>query len=372
VAAAAPGLTVRLDYVSESTLPSTEANAVHVAQMCDAFAGLGCEVTLHARAGGPGDIRAQYGLRNRFAIRLDGKAAHRLWLLARRLRLGGTRDTIFFGRRLPSLARLARSGLPTGFELHHPPRTARQEERLRDLVAAPRFLGLVVISERLREEALRRLSGLDPARVLVAPDGVRADLVRVPRLRDGEGPVRAVYCGSFHAGKGADTVLAAAALAPEVAFDLIGGSPEQVARARATAGANVTLLGHLPHDETQRRLAGYDLALAPYAAVVRGAQTPEHESLADWMSPLKIFEYAAAGLPIVTSDLPVLREILEPGRDAAMTPPGDAEALACAVRELARDPQQRLRLAQSAHDRLATHTWENRAARILEFLRAAL
>jgi glycosyltransferase involved in cell wall biosynthesis len=159
---------------------------------------------------------------------------------------------------------------------------------------------------------------------------------------------------------------------PDVAFDLIGGSPEQVAQARARAGANVTLLGHLPHDETQRRLAGYDLALAPYAAVVRGAQTPEHESLADWMSRLKIFVYMAGGLPIVTSDLPVLREILEPARDACMTPPGDAEALARAVRELARDPEQRLRLALSAHERLGAYTWENRAARILEFLRAGL
>jgi glycosyltransferase involved in cell wall biosynthesis len=363
---------VHLHYVSASTLPSAEANAVHVAQMCDAFAGLDCEVTLHALPGGPGDVRAQYGLRHRFAIRLDGKLGHRLWLLARRLRLGGARDTLYFGRRLPSLTRLARSGLPTGFELHHPPRTPAQERRLRDLVAAPRFLGLVVISERLRDEALRRLPGLDPARVLVAADGVRADLVRTPRLRAGDGPVRAVYCGSFHAGKGADTVLAAAARVPEVAFDLIGGSPEQVAHARSLASANVTLLGHLPHDETQRRLAGYDLALAPYAAVVRGAQTPEHESLADWMSPLKIFEYMAAGLPIVTSDLPVLREILEPGRDACMTPPGDAQALADAVRALAQDPQQRLRLAQSAHERLGSHTWDNRAARILEFLQSGM
>ena len=361
---------MHLAYVSASTLPSAEANAVHVAQMCDAFAGQGCAVTLHAMPGGPGDLRAQYGLRHDFAIRLDGKFGHRLWLLAQRLRLGGARDTIYFGRRLPSLTRLARSGLPTGFELHHPPRTPTQERRLRELVAAPRFLGLVVISERLRDEALRRLPRLDPARVLVAPDGVRADLVRAPRLRAGDGPVRAVYCGSFHAGKGADTVLAAAALAPDVAFDLIGGSPAQVAQARAVAGANVTLLGHLPHDETQRRLADYDLALAPYAAVVRGAQTPEHESLADWMSPLKIFEYMAAGLPIVTSDLPVLREILAPGRDASMTSPGDAAALADAVRELARDPAQRLRLAQSAHERLGSHTWDNRAARSLEFLNA--
>ena len=360
---------MKLVYVSASTLPSAEANAVHVAQMCDAFAGLGCQVELHALRGGAGELRKAYGLRHDFSIRLDGKLAHRLWLYSRTLRPGDPRDTIYFGRRLAPLARLARAGLPTGFELHHPPRTPKQEERLRKLVAGRRFLGLVVISERLREEMLRRLPQLDPAQVLVAHDGVRADLVREPRLHEREGPVRAVYCGSFHAGKGADTVLWAATQLPEVEFDLIGGSPEQVAEAQARAGANVVLLGHLPHDETQRRLADYDIALAPYSSVVRGAHTPGHESLSDWMSPLKIFEYMAAGLPIVSSDLPVLREILEPGRDALMTPPGDAKALGRAVRELAIDPGQRLRLARSAHARLASHTWDNRAARILEFLR---
>ena len=347
---------MKLVYVSASTLPSAEANAVHVAQMCDAFAGQGCAVELHGLRGGAGDVRRQYGLRHDFAIRLHGKLAHRLWLYSRTLGPREARDTIYFGRRLAPLARLSEAGLPTGFELHHPPRTPRQEARLRKLVAGKRFLGLVVISDCLRVEMLRRLPQLDPARVLVAHDGVRCDLVREPKLREGEGPARAVYCGSFHAGKGADTVLRAAAQLPQVQFDLMGGSPEQVAEAKTQAGANVSLLGHLPHDEAQRRMAGYDIALAPYAAVVCGAHTPGHESLSDWMSPLKLFEYMAAGLPIVSSDLPVLREILEPGRDALMTAPGDVDALVAAVRALALDA------------RLGSHTWDNRAARILKFL----
>lgn len=361
-----------LVYLSASTLPSAEANAVHVAQMCDAFASLGCAVSLRAARGGAGSVARHYDLRQPFAIRFEGHLRHRAWLLGRELgRWPRQQTTLYFGRRPLSLARLARAGYPTGLELHHPPRSAKQAAAVAGIVAAPRFLGLVVISEQLRGELLSRLPQLDPQHVLVAHDGVRADRIRAPRWGAGDA-VRAVYCGSFHPGKGVETILAAAALVPEVQFDLIGGEPAQIDAVRRQAPANLRFLGHQPHDETQHRLGDYDLALAPYGTVVRGAKTPANESLAAWMSPLKIFEYMAAGLPIVTSDLTVLREILVPGYSALMPPPDDPVALAHAVRRLAADPGLRLQLAQAAQQQLRTFTWENRAASILAFLRAGL
>lgn len=363
----------RLVYVSASTLPSAEANAVHVAQMCDAFASLGCTVSLRAARGGAGSVARHYDLHQPFAIRFEGRLRHRAWLLGHEFGrwLPRQQTTMYFGRRPLSLARLARAGYPTGLELHHPPRSAKQAAAVAGIVTAPRFLGLVVISEQLRGELLSRLPQLDPQRVLVAHDGVRADRIRTPQLRTG-GAVRAVYCGSFHPGKGVETILAAAARVPEVQFDLIGGEPGQIEAMRQQAPANLRLLGHQPHDETQRRLGDYDIALAPYGTVVRGAKTPAHESLAAWMSPLKIFEYMAAGLPMVTSDLTVLREILVPGQSALMPPPDDPVALAHAVRALAADPALRLRLAKAAQQQLQTFTWENRAASILAFLHAGL
>lgn len=362
-----------LVYVSASTLPSAEANAVHVAQMCDAFAGLGCAVTLRARRGEGGDVAAEYDLRHRFPIRFETAATHKLWLLGRRAVRWRAADsgTRYYGRRLLSLARLALWGYPTGVELHHPPRTPRQSAALAALVASPGFLGLVAISERLRAELLLRLPQLDSARILVAHDGVRADRIREPKQTAGE-PLRAVYCGSFHAGKGVEAILSAAALVPEVDFDLIGGEPAQIEALRPRAPANVRFRGRMSHHDTQLRLAEYDIALAPYGALVRGVKTPEHESLASWMSPLKIFEYMGAGLPIVTSDLPVLREILQPGETALMPKPDDPVELAGAIRRLAADNALRLQLTRAAQLRLRNHTWENRAARILDFLDAGL
>lgn len=363
----------RLVYVSASILPSSEANAVHVAQMCDALAGLGCEVSLRAARGDPGSVSEQYGLRHSFQLCFESPTTHKLWMFGRRLsrRSKDGANTIYYGRKLAALARIAGWGYPTGLELHHPPRTQRQSAALSDFVAASGFLGLVVISERLRAEMLARLPGLDPAQVLVAHDGVRSDLIIEPRLQSGQ-TVRAVYCGSFHTGKGMETLLPAAALVPEVAFDIIGGESAQIAVLSAQAPPNVRFLGRMTYAESQRRLPGYDLALAPYGAVVRGVKTPQHESLASWMSPLKLFEYMGAGLPIVTSDLPVLREILTDEKTALMPAPDDPIAHAAAIRRLAADPELRLRLARTAQCQLRRHTWENRAARVLEFLEAGL
>ena len=75
---------------------------------------------------------------------------------------------------------------------------------------------------------------------------------------------------------------------------------------------------------------------------------------------------------MVTSDLPVLREILQPGVEAVMTEPGDPNALAAAMRALAADPALRLRIAMAAQARLQGFTWEHRARAVVRFLETQL
>src|SRR3546814_8047147 len=73
-----------------------------------------------------------------------------------------------------------------------------------------------------------------------------------------------------------------------------------MAQLRPRAPTQVRFRGRLSHAQLQQEMPEYDIALAPYGRIVRGAHTPPGESLASWMSPLKIFEYMAAGLPIIT------------------------------------------------------------------------
>jgi glycosyltransferase involved in cell wall biosynthesis len=72
---------------------------------------------------------------------------------------------------------------------------------------------------------------------------------------------------------------------------------------------------------------------------------------------LVVLEAQAAGLPVVTSDLPVLREFLSPGEDCLMVPAGDAPRLADALVAVVRDAGLRERLAALGRATAARFTW---------------
>jgi glycosyltransferase involved in cell wall biosynthesis len=79
-----------------------------------------------------------------------------------------------------------------------------------------------------------------------------------------------------------------------------------------------------------------------------------------------MFEYMAAGKPIVSSDLPVLREVLEDERNSLLVPPLDLAGWARAIRRLEADPGLRDRLGSTARaDQIARYTWDQRAASVL-------
>lgn len=81
---------------------------------------------------------------------------------------------------------------------------------------------------------------------------------------------------------------------------------------------------------------------------------------------LAALEAMAAGVPVVTSDLPVFREWIVPGRDALFAPVGDAGALAAAMSEVLDDPALRARLVESGLEVADRYSWEASARRHLE------
>ena len=111
--------------------------------------------------------------------------------------------------------------------------------------------------------------------------------------------------------------------------------------------------GLAPRAQIPALVAGFDIALQPSAVA--------------YASPLKIFEYMAAGCAIVAPDQPNIREILRDGETALLFAPGDAAAMWQAVRRLAADPALRARLGGAAKAEIAARdfTWEGNARRVV-------
>ena len=350
------------------------ANAVQVTKMCAAFQANGASVTLTvpaARVPAGDALQAQY----RLSSELDIRRLPDIPIPGSKLIYGAmavigqwSSEAVVFTRSV-SIGRMATLfGVPTVLELHEPVSEMRDvmPARLRRLANHPSFLMVVVISDRLRQEYESTFPDLRD-RILVAPDGadpvneVPADVVPL------SGSFRVGYLGHLYPGKGMELIEVLAPLRPAMTFHVVGGTASELARWRGRTREipNIVYHGHVPHAETRRYLAAMDVVLAPYQRVVRGSGGGS-ANLADWMSPLKIFEDMAEGKAILSSDLPVLREILVDSHNALLRGPEDVEGWAEGLSRLEMDARLRVRLGvQARRDLVERYTWDQRARAIL-------
>jgi glycosyltransferase involved in cell wall biosynthesis len=125
---------------------------------------------------------------------------------------------------------------------------------------------------------------------------------------------------------------------------------------------NLTLLGFISNTRLPLYQAACEALLMPYQRQVAASSGGD---IARYLSPMKVFEYLACGRAILSSDLPVLREVLNP-ENAILLPMEDIDAWATAIRNLQENPVFCARLAEQARRDAQKYSWEARARHILE------
>ena len=395
---------MRLFYITNTRIPSERASAYQVMQMCAAFAAHNVQVDLvyprrrtYGQWGGISDAYAYYGVPASFSLQpvscvdliktvtIDHPqlSATPLPRLGHYLQTGTFalkalqqllihRAGVCYARDLTALA-LLRAADPQRrwrlfYEAHTTPETPWSRRQARWLAA--RLDGIVTITDSIRQFYLEL--GVPPERVLTAPDGV--DLARYRQLPDKaaarlrlelptEQPL-ICYTGQLYRWKGVHTLIEAMAALPEALLCLVGGAPGELAEARALVRElgleNVVITGHVAPELVPLYQVAADVLVLPNTA--QAAISREHTS------PLKLFEYMAAGRPIVASDLPSLREVLRHGDNAWLVQPDDPAALAQGIQHLLAEPVLAARLAAQAQEEVQAYTWEQRAERILTFV----
>ena len=108
---------------------------------------------------------------------------------------------------------------------------------------------------------------------------------------------------------------------------------------------NVTFTGFVPNQKLALYQAAGDVLLMPYGRMIAGSSGG---NTADICSPMKLFEYMAAGRAILSSDLPVLREVLNE-HNAAFCAADDLESWKAGLQSLLENPARMQALGQQAH-----------------------
>jgi glycosyltransferase involved in cell wall biosynthesis len=205
-------------------------------------------------------------------------------------------------------------------------------------------------------------------RILIAHDGADIpDGSATSRIKGGQCKVSAGYVGHLYAGKGMETIAELAVNCPDIEFHIVGGMPEDIAKwkDRLNKLNNVAFHGFVPPRDVYNYLQSFDILLAPYGRKVSpyGGGT----DIANWISPLKIFEYLASGKPIVSADLASIREVLSHGETALLCEPGNIEDWVQSLELLAHDSDLRSRLGESGKELFyREYTWSVRARKVVE------
>ncbi|HEU4676468.1 MAG TPA: glycosyltransferase [Motilibacteraceae bacterium] len=180
------------------------------------------------------------------------------------------------------------------------------------------------------------------ARAVVVPVGAPKDWLRVGEARPPvtrDGPLRVVFFGLFTPLQGAPVIAAALAREPDLPLHvtMVGGG-QDLAAAQRLAGADprITWVPWVTPKELPALVATHDVCLGVFGTGPKALR----------VVPNKVFQGAAAGCALVTSDTAPQRRLLEGA--AVLVPPGDADALAAALRELAADRERCADLADRA------------------------
>jgi colanic acid/amylovoran biosynthesis glycosyltransferase len=194
----------------------------------------------------------------------------------------------------------------------------------------------------------------DGDKVVVQRMGVQRDALDAGEPED---PARVVAIGRLVEKKGLDVLVRGAArLDPGVVVEIVGDGPERERLERLAQG-RVRFTGALPHAEALARLRGASAFALPCRELASG----DRDGL-----PVALVEAMAAGIPVVTTPVAGIPELVRDGETGLLTAPGDDASLAAAIARLLADGALRERLALAG--RAATELWDS--ARCIAQLRA--
>ena len=350
-------------------------------KMCQAFADNGHEVTLLAPdikekyEKNVKDVYEHYGVKKNFDIKklfhsnLKGGAFFYTIAIFFYLLINKRFDLVY-GRFLHGIYVATLIKNKVIYETHLPA-SDKNNHRLtvfKKLIKSKYLKKMVVISQALKNIYLEK-GFLNDNMVYVAHDG--ADIIEnfndKIKLFGSNDNLKVGYVGHLYKGRGIETIIECAKQLNDMTFHLVGGLKEDIEYWKNYSKNlnldNIYFYGFVPPKETLKYRNSFDILLAPYAKKVSISGSSEGDT-SKFMSPLKIFEYMSHKKPIIVSDLPVIREVLNE-KNSILVKSDDVQAWINSINKL-KDPEIRKLIARQALLDFQNYSWKNRVKFVLK------
>ncbi len=370
---------MQIAVITTSQVPSIAANSIQVMKVCQSYCQLGHDVTLIVpgkKTANWDEIKTNFGIQTKFSIKYiptikifrkyDFTFISGLTLLVNKFDLVHTW--------MPQIANIAGIiGKPYIIELHGLPTGKVGPKIYKDIIFSnhkKRFLCITNALKIMYENAYS--FRFKDSEIQIAPNGVVLESYKnwaeTSKIRNELGIqdiYTVVYTGHLYQGRGMDLLVEIAQTLPEIQFLWVGGKDEEVARWRnyilENGIQNIVLTGFVGNKTIPAYQSSADILVMPYESSISGSSGGNS---VDFCSPMKMFEYMAAGKPIISSDLPILHEVLNEG-NAIFCEHNNVDQWVGAINLVKANPDLAHRLGQQAKLDVAKYSWIERAKRSL-------
>jgi len=220
--------------------------------------------------------------------------------------------------------------------------------------------GILCVSKGLQDEVLSRFKTKAPSIVLPSGTGLKAT------RDDGTRDIDILFMGKPIERNGIFDLIAAMEYLPEYKLCVVGGDKKSIAACKQTAAEKgvlerIAFEGFVEPSKTAQYLAHARAGVCPL---------PVGKSLISeiYGSPMKILEMMVHGIPVVSTDIPSVRELVDHNKTALLVEPGNRRALADAIRTILTDSLLAKRLVTESYAKAKKYCWGNRAKRLADFL----
>ena len=359
---------MKLFYITKVSIPSSAAQSVQIASMCEVFGKKDIHFELYSPLNNENkNISKPYKWNK---IKLLTKFRYLEMIIRMILIVIRKKPTHIFTREIAIAYVFSFFNLKTIYEAHKEPKTKTASFMIKQLKKFNNFK-LVTISKALKDYYINEYN-YEENQVFDYHDGVFLEKYDTFRNISKEGlrkkldlPIDKtiiMHTGSLYKGKDAELFKSIVDNLNDILFIQIGGSKEDITRYKEfyKDNKNIIFIGHQDHEKIIQYQMSADLLF--YALT-------KSNSLWQFTSPLKLFEYMATGIPILGSNIGSVREVLNETNSIPFDPE-DEQSIVDGVRFYLKNKVEVEKRAKNAlKDVREKYTWDKRAKSILEFIK---